>query len=88
MVQDFRAASDYYIMDDVAWETVIKGTGEFFKGLHQEDFSATDRYCRKFHIPWGKPVIILTNKKVPFLDEDLARWIEINCLILNVGQLY
>jgi len=78
---------DYAIFDDIDWKNAaLKGEG--FKAWlgGNRSFDVSDKFDRKFTLPWGKPCIYLTNHN-PWigLHEDDAKWIRRNCIYVEMG---
>lgn len=48
----------------------------------QQQFTMTDKYCKKRTIVWGKPCIILANSLPSFPDMD---WVRKNCVIVKIS---
>lgn len=88
-VEQFDEEADYGILDDMS--------PEFFKHMYksflgaQKEFTITDKYRKKIHVKWGKPVIWLCNPKA-FQDCQIhwdMDWIEGNTNIVKLtSQLY
>lgn len=65
-LDQWDSSADYLILDDIKFENII-GRKALLSG--QAEFSLTDKYKRKTHVHWGKPVILLCNEDMnPFKD--------------------
>lgn len=72
-------------MDDIPFS----GLGRLWKPIFgcQHEFIATDKYCRKKRIYWGKPFIWLINADPRFdMDGSEREYLEGNAMIYTMGS--
>lgn len=56
----FDSGAEYGVCDDMEWTAFWEHHYKQFFGA-QREFDVNDKYCKKVHVRWGKPLIWLNN---------------------------
>lgn len=79
-LKTFNEDVEYAIFDDFkTWDSL-----QYKQWMGNErEFEATDKYTRKIHVNWGKPIIIIANHTPHFDEMD---WVRENAVFYEVKE--